>query len=153
MHHSTSLHIYCAQWQKKLRSLSIYLNKFTTSSGLILQLQYKNELLSFVRVSQSPLGMTKFTKWNKSLYKRFNVTWEQIYMLNFKMKFTFSPQVYIYIYIYIDIWQKQPNLSSVVIELCIILQSHKNCYEPFFCVQVIYQKHSTISRLKIVPNR
>ena len=49
--------------KERERSLSIYpKQKFTTSGGLILQLKNKNELLSLVRVSQSPLGMTRFTK-------------------------------------------------------------------------------------------
>ena len=43
--------------EKIERPLSIYLKKFTTSGGHILQLQNKNELFSFVRVSQSPLGI------------------------------------------------------------------------------------------------
>ena len=48
--------------KEKERSFSIYLIKFTTFGGLILQLQNKNELLSLMRVSQSPLRMTRFTK-------------------------------------------------------------------------------------------
>ena len=48
--------------KERERSLSIYpKQKFTTSGGLILQLKNKNEL-RLVRLSQSPLGITRFTK-------------------------------------------------------------------------------------------